>query len=351
MILRKILLTLLGLTAFCAAYCQQVNFTIKGRLNNKSAADKIILQGGSINTEIKLTPNNEFFYQGSLPSPDNLFIKTNHSGAWTIWVTNGEIDLTLEEYYLDGITVPLLRINALTGPLETEKRKWLDDCFKKTISQFKSLPKQQFKDSMAKYFYPYLETYLTEHPNDKFSASLIQLFSLDNERKALLLSLINRGADEEVASHIENALKRDTLLRVGKKIEVFAQPTLKGQHFSLGSLSSKYTLLEFWASDCLPCRKDNPALIELYTQYHNKGFEIVGISLDREKGEWEKAVIKDKLPWTNVSDLQGWNNKLALKYFIDRIPFNVLIDQNRNIVAVDLRAHTLSDKLRELLEN
>jgi thiol-disulfide isomerase/thioredoxin len=289
-----------------------------------------------------------------MPFADNLFIKTNHSGAWTIWVTSGEIDVTLEEYRFnsedttDGL---LLKVNTLSGPSETEKNKWLQDYFRKTIGEFTSLPSQQVKDSMLKYFYPYLETYLSDHPNDKFSAHLIEQLAWDNEMKASLLSLINREADAEAAQRIDNALKRDSLLMVGKFIEPFAQPTLAGQFFSLESLSSKYTLLEFWSSDCLPCRRDNPALIELYKQYHNRGFEVIGISLDSKKAEWHKAVKKDCLPWTNVSDLKGWDNELAAKYFIDRIPFSVLIDQNKKIVAVDLRPHALSEKLRELLEN
>ncbi|HVG42249.1 MAG TPA: thioredoxin family protein, partial [Chitinophagaceae bacterium] len=108
--------------------------------------------------------------------------------------------------------------------------------------------------------------------------------------------------------------------------------------------------LDFWASDCAPCRSAHPPMIETYNKFRKKGFEIVGISLDDAKNGWSAAVKKDKLPWMQISDLKGWNNELALKYEIDFMPFNILMDRNKTIIATNLDNNSLAEKLATLLQ-
>jgi peroxiredoxin len=110
-----------------------------------------------------------------------------------------------------------------------------------------------------------------------------------------------------------------------------------------------YLLLDFWASWCRPCREENPNLVAIYKDFKDKGFEILGISLDKEKEAWLKAIRDDKLTWKQVSDLQYWENRAAKVYGIRSIPANVLIDPNGIIIAKNLRGDDLRKKLEEVL--
>jgi thiol-disulfide isomerase/thioredoxin len=112
--------------------------------------------------------------------------------------------------------------------------------------------------------------------------------------------------------------------------------TVQGSLFSSKSLSPKYTLLEFWAHDCYPCRKQHPDLIKLYNDYRAKGFEIIAIGVETSKEKWQKAIQQDKVPWIHVSDLKGWKNILVQRYFVDVIPFNILMDKTKELLQ-----HTL----------
>ena len=111
---------------------------------------------------------------------------------------------------------------------------------------------------------------------------------------------------------------------------------------------NKYTLIDFWASWCGPCRAEMPTVVKAYTDFHQKGFEVVGVSLDNDKDAWVKAIADLKMPWPQMSDLKGWDCEGAQLYNVRSIPSNVLVDQQGKIVAKDLRGEQLLKKLDEL---
>ncbi|MFA9214939.1 MAG: thioredoxin-like domain-containing protein [Candidatus Methylacidiphilales bacterium] len=121
-----------------------------------------------------------------------------------------------------------------------------------------------------------------------------------------------------------------------------------GKEFALSSLRGKVVMIDFWASWCAPCRKENPKVVALYQKYHDKGFDILGVSLDNNREKWINAINADKLTWYHVSDLLQWNTPLLRTYNFESIPHTVLIDKEGKIIATKLRGEALEAKLKEL---
>ena len=136
---------------------------------------------------------------------------------------------------------------------------------------------------------------------------------------------------------------------VGSYAIPFIQNDTEGKPVSLSSFKGKYVLIDFWASWCGPCRMENPNVVYAFNRFKNKNFTILGVSLDQSKDKWLQAIKDDKLSWTQVSDLQYWRNEVAVKYRIQSIPQNFLVDPEGKIVAKNLRGSELQNKLCELL--
>lgn len=137
---------------------------------------------------------------------------------------------------------------------------------------------------------------------------------------------------------------------IGVKAPEFTLKTPEDKEVSLSSFKGKYLLIDFWASWCGPCRKENPNVVALYNRYKDKGFEILGVSLDRTKEPWVKAIADDKLTWAHVSDLKGWQSAAAALYGVSSIPHTVLLDKEGKIIARQLRGEQLAQKLDELFK-
>jgi len=148
----------------------------------------------------------------------------------------------------------------------------------------------------------------------------------------------------------ELAMRMDAvaLTAAGVEAPLFTQNDINGSPISLKDFRGKTVLLEFWASWCSPCRAENPNLRAQYAKYKEKGFEILGVSLDENKTKWKQAIDADGLPWIHISDLKGWNNAVGRLYGVRAVPANFLIDANGKIIASNLRGEALNAKLEEL---
>jgi peroxiredoxin len=139
---------------------------------------------------------------------------------------------------------------------------------------------------------------------------------------------------------------------IGRTAPEFTQNDTLGNPVALASFRGKYLLVDFWASWCGPCRKENPNVVKAFNKYKEKGFTILGVSLDQPnaKDRWMKAIHDDQLTWTHVSDLQYWKNAVAVQYGVQAIPQNFLIDPAGKIIAKNLRGVDLDKKLAELMK-
>lgn len=132
---------------------------------------------------------------------------------------------------------------------------------------------------------------------------------------------------------------------IGTKFKDFSQATPDGELLEVLAVDGKYVLVDFWASWCKPCRAANPALVALYNTYAGKGFNILGVSLDRDENSWKQGILEDGLPWPQVSDLQFWQNEISTYYGVQFIPQNMLLDDDGIIVAKNMEPNELEEFL------
>ena len=159
-----------------------------------------------------------------------------------------------------------------------------------------------------------------------------------------------KDSDPSAAANMKAQIEQMKSFVVGGQAPDFTQKTPDGGEMSLSELRGKVVLVDFWASWCGPCRRENPNVVRMYNKYKDKGFDILGVSLDKTQDRWVQAIEQDGLEWHHVSDLKGWSNEVAQAYGVRSIPHTILLDQEGRIIARNLRGQALEDKLEQLFD-
>ncbi len=195
--------------------------------------------------------------------------------------------------------------------------------------------------------------FIMKNANSSVAAYLLYttkpLMSLDQLQRNLNLLHGEAAADERVAE-MRTFIQTEKETGEGQPAPDFVQTDTLGRPVALSSFKGKYVLVDFWASWCGPCRMENPNVVNAYTQYKDKNFTVLGVSLDQDKNKWMKAIHDDGLSWTHVSDLRAWQNAVAQQYKIQSIPQNLLIGPDGKIIAKNLRGGVLHAYLKDLLK-
>ena len=273
------------------------------------------------------------------------------SGQRTDWTNN---------YYIEGSigSNQILELNQKLNKFEVA----IDLIYEEA----KEAQKENFEDIQNRF-----NSIFAEHSN--YLKSFIDA-NIDSKIAILALfqavkgeNILNLHSDYEyyqkVATSFQNNWPNSTHTQLLKDIVKmafapdFSMPDINGNSVSLSDYKGKLILLDFWASWCRPCRAANPKMVELYNNYHEKGLEMMSISLDgtpqqiSPKQDWMNAIKEDKLSWTQVSELKGWESEIRNKYAFRSIPFTVLIDTNGRIIGENLPEEILDFKIAELLNH
>ncbi|MDT0557491.1 TlpA disulfide reductase family protein [Ichthyenterobacterium sp. W332] len=331
-------------------------------------------RGRQIPMDTAIVMNEKFVFEGKLEDPNMHFITVdNVIGTKQLILDNGDdviidvnkTNIANSELKGSGSTVLFNQFNLdyqdakkdlvnLNNRIRLAKQK-------KDDSKVKELTAEMTKKDLDLKEMGY--KFIDEHPNSIVSLILLDrqtasrdlnpdrfMQSYNNLDDELKNSFKGKALNQKVTAIVET-LKRNEALNIGKPAPTFTAPDTNGNQLALNDAKGKVTIIDFWASWCGPCRRENPNVVKVYNKYHDKGLEIIGVSLDRpgQKERWLKAIQDDKLTWKHVSNLQYFNDPVAKLYNISSIPATYILDENGTIVAKNLRGPALETKIAELL--
>jgi thiol-disulfide isomerase/thioredoxin len=203
----------------------------------------------------------------------------------------------------------------------------------------------------------YKKNFIAENGSSPFSVMLISEMLNRKEMTAVdaktaLENLDAEMKDSAMAVKIKTTVDNMSVSDIGAKAPEFSAPTPGGTELALNDALGKYTIIDFWASWCKPCRRENPNVVRVYEKYHDKGLNIISVSLDRQGQEsrWKQAIADDKMDWYHVSNLMFWQDPIAKQYNVRSIPATFLLDENGTIIDKNLRGAALEVKIASLLE-
>jgi peroxiredoxin len=342
-------------------------FTIEGTIKNPAQVKKAYLLRAdtsqvSVIDSAELSTDGKFKFKNQAPT-ENLFKLRVGETIFDLIAKNGD-DITFTTDLKDE-THPY----EISGSQESDKIKEFNS-FSNVYGQKNSKLVNEFQtkaqstknqDSLLKIYQPVFENNMEDYSkevlkfikdNKKSLAAFYAAMSLDPykyEQQLVAYADDLKGEFKDNAA-VQQFVRQMAILKplsVGYAAPDFTITSINGKPVKLSDYKGKYVMLDFWASWCAPCRQENPNVVRLYDQYKGKGLNILGISLDEDKADWQKAISEDKLTWQHASDLKKFEGPTERLYHIEAIPSNFIIDPQGNIIAKNITGKNLEDFLNK----
>ena len=359
--MRKLLLSIVAASMTLAACNAQSGYKVTGTVEGMPDGKAIIatVNGSSLDTLAKAdVKNGSFEFTGNVSEPTGAYIMViGQRGAIPFMLENanitvnaGQAGLTVTGSEGQKIYDQFMAINTTT---QQEAMKLQQEYQAANGDQAKMQAVQEayaklMTDAQAK------ETELIKANPDSYVSTFVIVSGMGQMEYEQLKERYNLLGEKAKASAQGKAIAAQIAklesTAIGQIAPNFTITTPEGESISLYDIKGKVKLIDFWASWCGPCRGENPHVVEIYKEYHPKGLEIFGVSLDNNKEAWVKAIADDGLVWKHGSDLKGWQSAPAQLYSVSGIPHTVLLDENNNIIAKNLRGDELKQKIAELLK-
>ncbi len=336
----------------CVEKKQNNEYTINGKVNGYQN-DYIYLKIDN-SVDSVLVKDSTFVFKGAVTEPRNASLYPENPNSKAPMGYSGfiiennpiSIHLTFDNFEYKGWILPKLTMDSIKG---STNQKILEDFDLRMKNTF---DKEKNNGVREKILFENLTELIENNPKSFVSGE--QLASKANfygylsssQLETLYRKLDTSYQNKDDLKYITNIIERRKILDIGKIPPKIILPDEEGELVDSSTLKGKFLLLEFWASWCGPCRKTNPELRKLYNSYTRKDFEILGVSQDEKLSDWKTAIKKDSLKWIHVIDSL---NTIGKEYKLTTIPFNVLLDKERRVIARDLKPSKLKDVLESKL--
>lgn len=363
--MKRLMYFFVATLSFAACHNNENTYKVTGTANGASDGDTVFMQeivGRDLHkTDTAIIKNGKFTFTGRQDSAVNRYLtymKNNNRYLTDFFLENGEIDIILNE----NSTVSGTPDNDVyqsfknkMNALDQEENQLYESLQDTTLTQEQINQKKADLDAKDKEMTNLIVQTIQENITNPVGAHLLSRYNfiIDYEEiEPLLSKLPAQYQNNERIAHLKEQVNTARNTAVGQKYIDFEMPDVDGKEVKLSDFISKnkYTLIDFWASWCGPCRAEMPNLVKAYDEYKNKGFGIVGVSLDRDAQAWKKGIQALHITWPQMSDLKYWNSKGAQLYAVRSIPYTVLVDQQGTIIAKGLHGEALQKKLAELFK-
>ena len=347
-------------------------YLIKGKLGQLNAPAKVYLVSGSEPIDSAALTQGRFELKGKTPFPHSATLVLERKGrlqsGWRDMMLGGKMRkayvespdrrrLFLEPGPVMVTSTDSLRTAHLTGGPLTADYQQLDEIGNTMSRSHKKGDSQEQFNAINKAFEQANLAFVKAHPTSWVSLEALQQARMWGppqyaEVAPLYAALTSAQRTSPPGQQYGALLAGLKVTVLGAPAPAFTQATPSGKQVSLADYRGKYVLVDFWASWCSPCRAENPVLLKAYEAFKGRNFEVLGVSLDEEKTrkQWVQAIADDHMPWTQVSDLRGFDSTTAQQYGVQAIPQNFLLDPSGNIVASNLHGEALMTTLAKFIK-